>query len=330
MQQIDPAIQQLIENGRQAVELQEAKRRQKAQAEAEKERQEWEAAWVELETAVAEQLPEAIKPYAAVARKAFPMKPDNYTGIRINIPTLAPIIAYFRKHTNVQLVKYHTFIHDLLGRAQDAIGFNNLELCLVHAAKMAELASRRTIFVREYQTVVNRWREAHDAATAVNEALTHTLQRQICDHYGDSFALWQVHYAYFDDEVVEGTAVVLENEPIPLGYWRVVRGWDGEVKLMAYTNVFAVESLGDYAVRKSEYTIRLYDEDDSGLGIIYLPPYLTADEVKTAEALRAETAAKAQSIPEQPHPRTFEGAELFEEWELDYLYNNTQGGDADI
>ena len=329
MSVIDPAIQEMIENGRQAVAARDAQQAAEAKAKADAERQKHEAAWNELETAVAQQLPEEIVEYAALDGKGAHSLPGMSAFATVNIPHLAPFTVYLQKgHGGWQIYSYLVTPMSVSGNPlKNAAKFksNELHLCLAEVARLTEWQATRKAMQLDYEIAVSEWQQEHDAATAVIEAMTNALQKDVCEHYGDSFALWRVHYNCFDDgESLTDTAVVLENETDPLGFWRTVDRRNGAVRRIAYTSVFAIESLGEWKVTKKEYTKRLYGNK---LGTIYLPPYVTETELAAAKRALATADAAAPEFPERPRPHDMEAAVLFADWELDWLYHNT-GGDA--
>ena len=329
MSVIDPAILEMIENGRQAVAARDAQQAAEAKAKADAERQKHEVAWNELETAVAQQLPEELFTYAALDGKRAHSLPGMSAYATVNIPHLAPFTVYLQKgHGGWQIYAYLVTPMNVSGNPlKNAAKFksNELHLCLAEVARLTEWQAARKAMQLDYEIAVSEWQQKHDTATAVIEAMTNSLQKDICEHYGASFALWQILYSYFDEDggTETNTAVVLENETDALGFWRVVNKM-GEVRRISFSSVYAIEALGDFDVTGRSYTKRLYGDK---LGTIYLPPYVTETELAAAQRMLATADAAAPEFPERPRPHDMEAAVLFEDWELDWLYHNT-GGDA--
>ncbi len=329
MSVIDPTIQALIENGRQATAARHKQEAEAAQARQEAEYAEWNKAWTALETAVAQQLPAEIAKYALSTREAN-RNPGGTSIVTIGIEHLHPFCAVFTKlRDGWELRKFFTNRRTVTGEIDHYYDPeykpNELHLCLAEVATLTKWRHQRRTMQLDYEMAVAEWQQEHGAVTAVHEAMTHTLQKQVCEHYGDSFALWQVHYSYFEDgEAQTDTAVVLENETDPLGFWRVVDKV-GLVRRIAYTTVFSIEDLGDWQVTKKEYARRHYSRT---LGPIYFPPYVTETEFAAAGQMLRLAEAHAPELPEKPRPHGMAAAGLFEDWELDWLYHNT-GGDAD-
>lgn len=329
MSAIDPTIQALIENGRQAAAVRHEKEVAAVQARQEAEYAEWNKAWTALETAVAQQLPAEIAKYALSNREAH-CKPGGTSIVTIGIEHLHPFYAVFTKlrdgwELRKFLINRRTVTGEIDRYYDPEYKPNELHLCLAEVAALTEWRHQRQTMALDYEMAVAEWQQEHGAVTAVHEAIAHTLQKQVCEHYGDSFALWQVHYSYFEDgEAQTNTAVVLENETDALGLWRVVDKV-GQVRRISYPNVFAIEDLGDWQVTKKEYTRRHYSQT---LGTIYMPPYITEIEFAAAGQMVRLAKDRAPELPEKPRPHGMAAAGLFEDWELDWLYHNT-GGDAD-
>lgn len=327
MSVIDPTIQALIENGRQATAVRHKQEAEAAQARQEAEYAEWNKAWTALETAVAQQLPAEIAKYALSNREAH-YKPGGTSTVTIVIEHLHPFFAVFSKlRDGWELRKFFTKRRTVTGEIDHYYDPeyqpNELHLCLAEVARLTEWRHQRRTMQLDYEMAVDEWLRECDAVTAVYDAMIHTLQKQVCEHYGDSFALWQVHYSYFEDgEVQTDTAVVLENETDALGFWRVVSK-SGKVRRIAYTSVYAVEELGDFDVTAHQYARPLWGNK---IGV-YLPPYITETEFAAAQQMLATAEAHAPELPEKPRPHGMAAAVLFEEWELDWLHHNT-GGDA--
>ena len=323
MPSIDPAILEMIENGRQAVAARDAQQAAEAKAKADAKRQKWVAAWNELETVVAQQLPEEIAKFVQVDRDGMP---HTNVYLQIDIPHLHRFMMQMTKFTHWQGHGFHIVVLSVSGKKLYTASFkaNELHLCLAEVARLTEWQATRKAMQLDYEIAVSEWQQKHDTATAVIEAMTNSLQKDVCEHYGDSFALWQVHYNCFDDgESLTDTAVVLENETDALGFWRVVNKM-GEVRRISFSSVYAIEALGDFDVTGRSYTKRLYGDK---LDTIYLPPYVTETELAAAKRTLATADAAAPEFPERPRPHDMEAAVLFADWELDWLYHNT-GGDA--
>lgn len=328
MQAIDPTILAMIENGRQAADRQAAEAQALQEEEAAVVRQRWDEQWTALETAVAQLLPEEIAPYAAFPRTEHSL-PGLSVIVEINIPHLVSFYVYLQNgNGGWAIYSYEVVSRNVTGNPESSNKFraNELPLCLAAVANQTERQAARDAAVADYQLAVAEWRKAQDEAQATITAMTRYLQQQVCSHYGDRFALWQVYYSYFDEDgdTATGTAVVLENETDALGFWRVVNRM-GEVRRIAYSNVYAVEALGDHDVTDRVYTKRLHGDK---LGSIYLPPYVTDAELAAAKQMLAEADAAAPDLPKQPRPHEMETAVLFADWELDWLFHHT-GGDAD-
>ena len=327
MQAIDPAILAMIEDGRAVAAKQEAKAKAEMSELLQVEQAQRDKAWSALETAVAQLLPDEIAQHAVFDRDS--KLPGLGKEIEIRIPQLVPFSVWIQKGNGGWTVYSYQIVGlNIVGKPEGSKEFraNELPLCLAAVANETERQSARKAAVLDYEITVAEWRKAHDEAEATIMAMTNSLQKEVCEHYGDRFALWNIHYNYMEnDEVGTGTAVVLENETDALGFWRVVNRM-GEVRRIAYSSVYAIEVLGDFAVTDRQYTKRLYGDK---LGTIYLPPYVTDAEMATAKQMLAEAEAAAPELPEQPRPQDMEtAAVLFENWELDWLYAHT-GGDAD-
>jgi hypothetical protein len=326
MSAIDPTIQALIENGRQAAAVRHEKEVAAVQARQEAEYAEWDKAWNELETAVARQLPAEITRYALSAREHNVM-PGVHSVVIVGIEHLHPFRVMVSRGSSGWFVNYFYIERKTITGEVDShrvnFKFDELHLCLAEVARLTEWRYQRRTMQLDYEMAVDEWLRECDAVTAVYDAMIHTMQTQVCEHYGDSFALWQVHYSYFEDgEVQTDTAVVLENETDALGFWRVVSK-SGKVRRIAYTSVYAVEELGDFDVTAHQYARPLWGNK---IGV-YLPPYITETEFAAAQQMLATAEAHAPELPEKPRPHGMAAAVLFEEWELDWLYHNT-GGDA--
>ena len=329
MSAIDPAIQKMIENGRQAVAARDVQRVAERKAQEEAERQKWDAAWSELEAAVAQLLPKEIAKFVKAERFPYQM-PGLASTVNIEIPHLHPFGVVMRKGDGGWGVHKYIVRQELISGGNDNyytpdFHANQLHLCLAEVARLTEWQAARKAMQLDYEIAVSEWQQKHDTATAVIEAMTNSLQKDICEHYGASFALWQILYSYFDEDggTETNTAVVLENETDALGFWRVVNKM-GEVRRISFSSVYAIEALGDFDVTGRSYTKRLYGDK---LDTIYLPPYVTETELAAAKRTLATADAAAPEFPERPRPHDMEAAVLFADWELDWLYHNT-GGDA--
>lgn len=325
---IDPTIQTLIENGRQAAAARQAQEVEAVAARQAADLKLRDEDWTALKTAVAQQLPAEIAEHAVIDRDP-PNRITINVHVTIRIEHLHHFYAVFTKGRKGWILRNFLIIQQsVTGENCDNSRFepNELHLCLAEVARLTEWQAARKTAVLDYEVAVAKWHWEHTNKSALIKAMTEILQKQVCEDHGDSFALWQIHYSYFEfqDGEVQGTVVVLENETDSLGFWRVVNT-AGQVRRIAYANVFAVEDLGDWQVTQKEYTRRHYSRT---FGTIYLPPYVTEEEFAASGKMVDLAQAAAPELTERPRPHDMEAAGLFEDWELDWLYHNT-GGDAD-
>ena len=188
MSAIDPAIQQLIDQGREATAVQAAEAQAMKEEEAAVVRQRWDDEWTALETAVAQLLPKEIAKFAKVDRQ-----PNANTGltnnVAIEIPYLCSFWAVFNHgHGGWSLREYFVAPADVLGRrVGQSYRFraNQLPQCLA-GINQTERQVARNMAVADYELAVAECRRLMRLGQAKDVQPAKTT---LCEHYGDRFAL---------------------------------------------------------------------------------------------------------------------------------------------
>lgn len=273
-----------------------------------------------------QQLPAEIAKYALSTREAN-RNPDGTSIVTIGIEHLHPFYAVFTKlRDGWELRKFFTNRKTVTGGEIDRYYDpeykpNELHLCLAEVATLTKWRHQRQTMALDYDG--GRCRVAATAAaTAIHEAIAHTLQEQVCEHYGDSFGLWRP-LSYFEDSTTD-TAVVLENETDPLGFWRVVEQGGAGAPHRLHQCICRRRPGRLAGDQKGIYPPPL--QPDAGH---HLPAAVhSRNRFPQPGRCCAWPKLTPQSYPKSHGRTAWQRPSCLKSRELDWLYHNT-GGDAD-